>query len=138
MRKKPLLSLVMLVSTLALLAACGNGAAEEAEGEAGGANAAAGEDLFAEAIIGSQAGCVTCHSLEPDTVIVGPSMAGIAGRAGSTVSGLSAEEYLRQSILEPEAHLVDGFDSGLMPAALADELSEEQVDNLVAYLLTLQ
>jgi mono/diheme cytochrome c family protein len=33
---------------------------------------------------------------------------------------------------------VDGFAAGVMPAALADELSEQQLADLVAYLMTLQ
>jgi hypothetical protein len=64
-------------------------------------------------------------------------MAGIAGRAGGVVSGMSAEDYLRQSILEPDAHLVEGFPAGTMPQVWSDVLSTEQVDQLIAYLMTL-
>jgi hypothetical protein len=34
--------------------------------------------------------------------------------------------------------LVEGFSAGLMPAALADELSAEELADLVAYLQTLK
>lgn len=34
--------------------------------------------------------CAQCHALTPDTVVIGPSMAGIATRAGSQVAGYSA------------------------------------------------
>ena len=37
--------------------------------------------------------CATCHALVPDTVIIGPSLAGIATRAATRVEGQSAEEY---------------------------------------------
>lgn len=137
--KKNLMLLFVAVLVAALgLAACGGGDTSGGGGEESAiGNASAGEELFAEQIIGSQAGCSTCHSLEPDVVIVGPSMAGIAARAGSTVAGLSAEDYLRQSILEPDAYVVEGFTPGVMVQVWAEELTEEQVDNLIAYLLTL-
>ena len=135
------LGLVFLLLVL-LVVACGGGDGEEKEEPApvsgGAGDAAQGEELFKQTLIGSQAGCITCHSLEPDKVLVGPSMAGIADRAGSRVSGQSAEEYLRQSVLNPDSYTVEGFSAGLMPAALADELSDQQLDDIVAYLLTLK
>lgn len=136
---KLVLLLLLLVVVLSL-AACGGDSTTSTEGSnaSTAGDAAAGEALFAQTLIGTQAGCATCHSLEPDVVMVGPSIAGVAAVAGSRVSGLSAEEYLRQSIMEPDAHVVDGFAQGLMPAALATELSEQQLNDLVAYLLTLE
>jgi mono/diheme cytochrome c family protein len=136
---------VCLILVLAsLIVACGGGdngdqASTDEEQPASGVvgDAARGEDLFNQTVIGSQPGCVTCHSLTPDQVLVGPSMAGIAGRAASRVSGQSAEEYLRESIANTNAFVVDGFSEGVMPAALADELSDQQLADLVAYLLTL-
>lgn len=123
---------ILLVVLALTVVACGGG------GDSGGADAAAGEKLFASAVIGTQAGCITCHSLTPNEVIVGPSMAGIASRAGSTVSGQSAEEYIRESILTPDAHLVETFPAGTMPQVWGDELSDEQLNQIVAYLLTLK
>ena len=67
--------------------------------------------------------------------LVGPSMATIGADAGSRVAGMSAEDYLRQSILEPDANIADGFSAGIMPKALATELSEQQVNDLVAFML---
>ena len=129
-----------------LVAACGGGngddekeATEVEPGPAAVTGAASsGEELFNQTVIGSQAGCVTCHSLEPDRVLVGPSLAGVAARAGSRVSGQSDETYLRESIKNADAFTVDGFTAGVMPAALGDDLSEQQLADLVAYLLTLE
>jgi mono/diheme cytochrome c family protein len=39
--------------------------------------------------------------------------------------------------METNAYVVEGFPEGVMPAAFADVLSEQQVDDLVAYMLTL-
>lgn len=122
------------------LAACGGGSAPsggEEEAAAQG-DAAAGEALYGQSLIGSQPGCITCHSLEPGVTMVGPSLATIGAEAGSRVAGVSAEDYLQQSILEPNAFVVEGFAQGLMPATLADELTAQQVDDLVAFLLTLK
>jgi mono/diheme cytochrome c family protein len=132
-KNKALLFVIVVVFASLLLAACGGG------DDSGSADAAdAGKQLFDQDIIGAQPGCKTCHSLEAGRVIVGPSLAGLATRAGSTTSGVSAEEYIRQSILEPDAHLVEGFPAGTMPKVWGTELTPEQIDQLVAYLLTLK
>ena len=97
-----------------------------------------GKELFGERILGSNAGCITCHSLDPDTTLIGPSIAGVATRAATRVPGVSAEDYLRKSIVNPEAFVVDGFDDGRMPADWAEVLTGVEIDALVAYLLTLR
>ncbi len=133
MRIKPTsFLLVILILTLGLTA-CGGGGTGGSD-----VDPKAGEELFAQTIIGSQAGCSTCHSLQTDVIIVGPSLGGIATRASTRVSGMSAEEYIRESILKPDAYLVEGFPSGTMPQVWGEELGEEQLNNLVAYLLTLK
>ena len=134
------LALVLLIPAL-IVVACGgdDGKTEEPETVTGVAgDVSNGEELYRQTLIGSQPGCITCPSLEPDQVLVGPSLAGAAGRAGTRVSGKSAEEYLRESVLNPDAYTVDGFGAGVMPGALADEFSDQQLDDLVAYLLTLK
>lgn len=83
---------------------------------------------------------MTCHSLEPDTVIVGPSLAGFAEDAEEDGQelGITPEEFVRQSILEPNAELASGFDPDLMPQNWGEVLTGEQVDNLVAFLLSME
>ncbi len=122
--KKFLLPLIIALILTLLLAACGGG------GESADDPVAAGEKLFSETVIGTQAGCVTCHSLTEGEVIVGPSIAGVGSR-------LSADE-MRESILDPNAVLVEGFPADTMPPVWEDELTDEQVDQLVAYMLTLK
>jgi len=126
---------VAALSLAVLLAACGGG---ETTGPEPTGAARSGEEIFGQRILGSNAGCITCHSLDPDTRLVGPSMAGVALRAGSRIPGLRAEDYLRQSILEPSAFVVDGFEDGKMPADWEETLTPEELEALVAYLLTLQ
>jgi mono/diheme cytochrome c family protein len=99
-------------------------------------SAAAGEALFKKMTIGSTPGCVTCHSLEPGVRLVGPSLADAATVAASAVDGMSAEDFLRQSIVEPDAHVTEGFTPRLMFQNYGETLSEQQINDLVAFLLT--
>ncbi len=106
---------------------------------------AIGEHLFRTAV----PVCTACHSLQPGVQLAGPSMAHIARTAEQTLaspeytgSATDVEGYLRESITDPSAHLVPGamFSAGgtsFMPNTYADELTEEQIDQLVAYLATL-
>jgi cytochrome c2 len=98
---------------------------------------AAGEALFHQTTIGSAPGCMVCHSTQPEKVIVGPSLAGIADRADRRVSGQTAKEYLRNSILDPNRYVVDKFSPGLMYQKYADVLTDKQINDLIAYLSTL-
>ena len=79
-------------------------------------------------------GCGACH----DTPKLGPALGGLAGRTIALEGGTTAladDAYLRQSILDPEAKVVEGYNL-LMPA-YRDHLSEADVDALVVYLHTL-
>lgn len=98
----------------------------------------AGREIFFESSLGQNAGCHVCHSVEPNTVVVGPSLAGVATRAKTRVPGLTDEEYLRQSIVDPDAFVVEDFRPGLMLQDFAETLTEREIDDLVAYLMTLK
>lgn len=99
------------------------------EGDTGGSD---GERVFNSA---SPITCTTCHSLD-GTVGLGPSLRGISERAGTQVAGLSAEEYLRESILDTNAFIVEGFPESLMPVNFSETLSAEEVDAVIAFLMT--
>jgi len=95
-----------------------------------------GEALFKQPMIAGLPGCVTCHSLQPGTRLVGPSMANAATVAASAVEGMSAEAYLREAIVEPNARVTEGFPPGLMFQDYGEKLSAQQLDDLVAFLMT--
>ena len=67
---------------------------------------------------------------------MGPSLAGVGERAATTVAGQNAEAYLHQSIVDPDAHVADGFPAHVMPGNFERTLTPEQIDDLVAFLLT--
>ena len=98
----------------------------------------AGRSLYLENTLGVNTGCKVCHSLKEGVVIVGPSFYEIGSKAGLAVPGLSAEEYLHQSIVNPDAHIVEGFKPGVMLDRYDELLTEEQIADLVAFLLTLE
>lgn len=82
--------------------------------------------------------CGSCHSIADDAVIVGPSMVGVATRAADRVNGQDARTYLYGSILNPNDYVVEGFAEGLMPQNFGKQLTGEELDAIVAYLLTFE
>ena len=93
----------------------------------------AGEALF------QQMGCATCHM--SGDLSRGPNLGGVYGKevkvkVGNEVQTLVAnEEYIRESIMNPAVKVVEGY-SPLMPT-FANQLKEEDVLNLVAYIKSL-
>ena len=81
--------------------------------------------------------CGACHSIVGEATIVGPAMAGSATRAETRIEGMSAQDYLIESILDPGAYLVDGFDN-LMPTTWGTSLTGEEMDAIIAFMLTLK
>lgn len=112
-------------------------AAAETEAAAVEGDPAAGEQLFTAGANGGIP-CSTCHHADSPDTLVGPGLAGIAERAGERVPGETALEYLHQSIVEPDAHVVEGFPAGVMPKNYGEIYSEEQIGDLIAYLMTLE
>ncbi|MCB9133895.1 MAG: hydrogenase iron-sulfur subunit [Anaerolineales bacterium] len=96
-----------------------------------------GKQLYYEMALGENVSCRVCHSLDPGVVLVGPSFAGIGTRAATRIPGMSAKDYLRQSILHPNEYKVPGFENQMLQNFGAT-LTEEQVDDLIAFLLTLK
>lgn len=122
--------LVVLGLLLALLVGCGGAAADEPPPPTLAPLLAAGQRVFVTH-------CGACHSAAAETVIVGPSLAGIAATGGGRVDGLDARAYVYSSVLQPSDYLVPGFDD-LMPQDLAKKLTGEELDAVVAYVLSLE
>jgi cytochrome c oxidase subunit 2 len=98
---------------------------------------ARGEALFSDAKPASHGplGCIACHSVDGSTG-VGPTAVGIAGRLPAGYD--SAEYYLREAILLPEAYKVPGFESIAMPPNFGNRLTAQDLADIIAYLLTLE
>ncbi len=103
-----------------------------------GGDVDAGRKLFEKPTAGGGAGCVICHSTKEGVTLVGPSLYDIGDAAATMVPGLTATEYLHQSIVDPNAYIVPGFPANQMLDDYAERLTPQQIDDLVAYLLTLR
>lgn len=79
-------------------------------------------------------GCSGCHSQQADR-IVGPGFEGLATRASSRKAGLTADEYIVESIVNPLTFVVDGFPRQ-MP--VFSDLSTQQIADLLAFLKTFE
>ena len=80
-------------------------------------------------------GCLACHSLD-GSASLGPSWKGLYGRREALVDGSSVlvdEAYLKESILEPKAKMVQGYP----PVMVAYAFSEVELDALVALIRSL-
>jgi cytochrome c oxidase subunit 2 len=108
--------------------AAGGGAAGEPAEEQGADGQAAGspgEQIF------TSAGCAGCHAL---------AAAGADATVGPDLGQLSTAdaEFVRTSIVEPNAELAEGFSADVMPQNFGEQLSDEELDALVKYLLEAQ
>ncbi len=76
------------------------------------------------------AGCAACHTLgvSESTGNVGPNL-------DNDLPGQSAD-MIRQSIVDPNAEIVDGFQAGIMPEDYEQSIPPEDLDKLVNYLFT--
>lgn len=79
--------------------------------------------------------CTACHSLD-GSQLVGPTFQGIFGREVQLQDGsfITVDEaYIRESIRNPQARIVAGYPPS-MPAYTPDQLSDEDVDAIIAFL----
>lgn len=89
-------------------------------------NPDAGKQIFTAT---AQPPCSGCHTL---------SAAGATGQVGpnldDVLKGKSAD-FIHQSIIDPNAVIASGFTAGVMPQTYGDQLSEQQLADLVAFLV---
>jgi cbb3-type cytochrome oxidase cytochrome c subunit len=104
------------------------------QGEAGGGVASAGEQVKTGKQLFNQKGCVGCHSSDGSSN-GGPTMSDLYGaevqlKSGETV--VADEAFLRESIVEPQATLVQGYPP-VMPNRYGD-MPDDELDAMVAYI----
>ncbi len=90
----------------------------------------AGERLF------TALRCITCHNAT--STARGPNLSGQFGKEVKLLSGATVTidaDYVRESILNPAAKTVEGFQAGLMPT-YQGQVKEEDILSLIAYLKT--
>jgi cytochrome c oxidase subunit 2 len=83
-------------------------------------------------------GCLQCHTIDGQ-LASGPSWKGLAGSTRPLVGGeevLADDSYLFNSIVDPHSQVVEGYEA-IMPDFYADQLNEQQINDLVEYIKSL-
>lgn len=105
-----------------------------------------GERLFHNEDIG----CASCHDTSPGGDSFAPSLAGIEQKGADLITrdkytgeATTAEQYVRESIVEPNDYIVEGENlaqngTSLMPGDYQKRLTDEELDAIVEYLMTLE
>lgn len=95
--------------------------------------AAIGEEL-----VRVKGGCLICHKVTESGNVRGPDLRQAAGKASTRKEGMSAEAYLIESLVTPDAFLVPGFPK-MMPSAIKPpaNMNMAEVKAIIAYLQTL-
>lgn len=84
-----------------------------------------------------QLGCGSCHEPNLFGQRLGPPLDHIDTVAETRRPGMSAADYLKESILDPGAYLVPGYQDS-MPRGIGRDLTPTDLEALVAYLLSLR
>jgi cytochrome c551/c552 len=79
-------------------------------------------------------GCAACHESAASTGVA-PSLSGIAERAGERRPPLPSAAYIYESIVHPSAFIVNDY-SNVMPQNFRERMSDEELGDIIAYLLT--
>jgi cytochrome c oxidase subunit II len=92
----------------------------------GGGDENSGETVF------MTAGCGACHAFKPagTDAEVGPSLDAMKPEGGTQL-----EAFIRESIVDPNAVVAEGYQPDVMPSTFSKSLTDEQLDALVQYLV---
>lgn len=147
----PLRSFIWSLLLLILLTACGSEApatspyaSQIANNNFPSGEAANGQTMFNQRVIGSQGapGCMTCHA--PEIVLVGPPQNDLITLATETLDNpnytgqaTTVEGYLWESVVNPSVYVTEGY-ANVMYKEYADRLTEQEIADLVAYMLALE
>jgi mono/diheme cytochrome c family protein len=85
-------------------------------------DAAAGKAVF------TSAGCGSCHTL---------AAAETSGQVGPNLDEVlkgKDEQFMYESIVNPDAQIAEGFQAGIMPKTYGEQLDDKQLGDLVAFL----
>ena len=89
-------------------------------------DAAAGKQIFTAT---AQPPCATCHTLQE---------AGASGTVGPNLDDVLKGKdaaFIHQSIVDPNAQIASGFQPGIMPQNYGQALNDQQLADLVAFLV---
>jgi mono/diheme cytochrome c family protein len=106
-----------------------------------------GDPENGEALANGSSGCAGCHILsatgpawlpDGDQAGIGQRAANRIEEAGYTGTAATAEEYLFESTVLTNVHIVEGYQPNIMPGNYGDRLSPQDMADLLAFMLSLQ
>jgi cytochrome c oxidase subunit II len=102
---------------------------------AGGGGAGGGSNAAAAALFTGAGTCGACHTFAPAKAAgkVGPDLGHLKEAAAK--AGQPLEAYVKQSIEDPDAYITPGYAKGVMSGSCCKQLSSDQIDQLVQYLV---
>lgn len=135
-----------VVTTTAAVSATGAVTASTSVSAVVAAPAAGPVDIAAVTAVVTKGTCGACHTIPGiDTAVgmIGPSLAAIGTEAATRIPGSTADAYIRESILNPNAFVAPKCPTGdclagVMLPNLAQMLTPAEIDTIVNYLLTLK
>lgn len=123
--------LISFIGLVMVISACSGGGQSDATTVSGAVpDAASGEQIY------ERLGCDGCHA--ESSAVDAPSLVGLVGTEVQLDNGETVtvdEEYLRESILTPQAKIVAGYQP-IMPE-YEGQITDEELDALVAYIQSL-
>jgi mono/diheme cytochrome c family protein len=95
------------------------------------------EEAAGAKIFTGKGGCVGCHNAGSGGGATGPNLSHIGTDGATMKPGMDARAYIEESIRSPQAFLVPGF-GPLMPPNYSQTLTDEEINQLIAFLLSRQ
>ncbi|HEX9115507.1 MAG TPA: cytochrome c [Anaerolineae bacterium] len=144
MSRRILFALILVSLLLAACSSAPSSPAAPAGPSTSAGDAANGQKLFTAGKSPAPP-CASCHSIKPGEKLVGPSLAGISTQAAQVIKdpnykgkAKTAQDYIQESIVDPNIYIVSGYQPNVMYQNYGKDLSSQEVNDLVAYLMTLK
>lgn len=106
----------------------GEAAAKGKEAPAAPSSAATAEEAI------KKHGCGMCHKVLGEEGEMGPPLKEMGKVAQSRIKGISAEDYIRNSILKPNDFVAPGFDPDMMPGDFGEKMTAKELEMIVSFL----
>ncbi len=91
-----------------------------------------------EEIVATKGTCLACHTIGAHAPGRFPDLGGIGSRAATRKQGMTDVDYLAESLYDPNAYIVDGFNPGMIsPSKPPVSLSDAEILTVIAYLQSL-
>lgn len=89
-------------------------------------------------IVGGKGTCLSCHTIGTDQPTRFPDLENIGARASTRKEGYSAVDYLAESLYEPNAYIVEGYNPGMPQISKPPiNLTDQEILTVIAYLQSL-